>query len=48
MALNELKEDRYEQALILLTRSETLCGNNEQGKAITYNNLACYYRRYEI
>jgi len=32
-------------ALDLLKKSEVLCENNELGKAMTYNNLACYYRR---
>jgi len=29
----------------LLRKSETLAENNEVGLAMTYNNLACYYRK---
>jgi tetratricopeptide (TPR) repeat protein len=32
-------------ALDLLKKSEELCENNELGQAMTYNNMACYYRR---
>ena len=32
-------------ALELLKKSEFLCENNELGRAMTYNNMACYYRR---
>lgn len=28
----------------MLRKSETLAENNETGLAMTYNNLACYYR----
>ena len=26
-------------------KSEELCENNELGQAMTFNNMACYYRR---
>jgi tetratricopeptide (TPR) repeat protein len=40
-----LKKDDVKSALDLLKKSEILCQNNELGKAMTYNNMACYYRR---
>jgi hypothetical protein len=42
-----LKKDEVTNALELLKKSEILCDNNELGRAMTYNNMACYYRRYE-
>jgi tetratricopeptide (TPR) repeat protein len=33
------------EALLLLHKSETLAENNGKALAITYNNLACYYRK---
>lgn len=45
MAVFYLKKDDVKSALDLLKRSEVLCENNELGKAMTYNNMACYYRR---
>ena len=45
LAMIYLKNSEEEMALDLLRRSEILCENNDQGKAITYNNIACYYRR---
>lgn len=32
-------------AIELLRKSEILAENNDQGLAMTYNNLACYYRK---
>ena len=29
----------------MLKKSEELCENNELGQAMTFNNMACYYRR---
>jgi len=43
--MSYMKKDDFTTALDLLLKSEKLCSTNEQGKAITYNNLACYYRR---
>mmetsp|Transcript_38615 Transcript_38615/g.43864 ORF Transcript_38615/g.43864 Transcript_38615/m.43864 type:complete len:300 (-) Transcript_38615:1970-2869(-) len=40
-----LQKENYQMALDLLKKSEILCENYDQGKAITYNNFACYYRR---
>jgi tetratricopeptide (TPR) repeat protein len=45
LAINNLKDQNYEQAIELLRKSEVLAENNEQGLAMTYNNLACYYRK---
>lgn len=45
LAINNLKDQNYEQAIELLRKSELLSENNEQGLAMTYNNLACYYRK---
>lgn len=45
LAVFYLKKDDVKSALDLLKKSEVLCENNELGKAMTYNNLACYYRR---
>lgn len=43
--MNYIKKEEFDTALELLTKSEKLCAGNDQGRAITYNNLACYYRR---
>ena len=40
-----LNKDEYEQSLKMLQRAEMLCESNTQARAITYNNLACYYRK---
>ena len=45
MAINALKYDDFNTALNLLKKSESACENNETGRAMTYNNLACYYRK---
>ena len=45
LAVFYLKKDDVKAALDLLKKSEILCENNELGKAMTFNNLACYYRR---
>lgn len=45
LAINLLKEQDYEQAIGLLRKSEALAENNDVGLAMTYNNLACYYRK---
>jgi len=41
-----LKKEDVNSALDLLKKSEELCENNELGQAMTFNNMACYYRRY--
>ena len=40
-----LKKEDINSALDLLKKSEELCENNELGQAMTFNNMACYYRR---
>jgi hypothetical protein len=45
LAVNLLKEDKKSEALELLHRSLKLAENNDHGRAMTYNNLACYYRK---
>jgi len=45
LAINYLKEQKFNEALDLLRKSEILAENNEKGLAVTYNNLACYYRK---
>jgi tetratricopeptide (TPR) repeat protein len=43
--VNLLKEEKNDEALQLLRRSLKLAENNDHGLAMTYNNLACYYRK---
>ena len=45
LAMNLLKSDKAAEALNLLRRSEGLSENNELGLTMTYNNMACYYRK---
>jgi tetratricopeptide (TPR) repeat protein len=45
LAINLLKEKEFQKAIELLRKSEALAENNESGLAMTYNNLACYYRK---
>ena len=45
LAINSLRLQKFEEALTLLKKSEQLSENNDQGLAMTYNNLACYYRK---
>jgi hypothetical protein len=45
LAVNLLKEEKNSEALALLHRSLKLAENNDHGLAMTYNNLACYYRK---
>lgn len=40
-----LQEKNPAEALALLHKSEALAENNEKGLAMTFNNLACYYRK---
>lgn len=40
-----MKEGQPHEALALLKHSEDLAENNDKGLALTYNNLACYYRK---
>lgn len=45
LAVYYLKKEDVNSALDLLKKSEELCENNELGQAMTFNNMACYYRR---
>jgi tetratricopeptide (TPR) repeat protein len=48
LAVNFLREERYEETLSLLNRCKDInieLIDNEQQLAMTYNNLACYYRK---
>lgn len=45
LAVYYLKKEDVQSALDLLKKSEELCENNELGQAMTFNNMACYYRR---
>ena len=45
LAVKNIREGNNMQALELLRKGKTLTENNEHGLAMTYNNLACYYRK---
>lgn len=45
IAVKYLQKDDFQMALDLLRRAEVLAERLDDGKAITYNNYACYYRR---
>jgi tetratricopeptide (TPR) repeat protein len=45
LAVYYLKKEDINSALDLLKKSEELCESNELGQAMTFNNMACYYRR---
>lgn len=46
LALNEnFRVRQFGAALDLLKKSEMLCENNDLGLAMTFNNMACYYKR---
>lgn len=45
LAVYYLKKEDVNSALDLLKKSEELCETNELGMAMTFNNMACYYRR---
>lgn len=45
LAVNLLKVEKYEQAEALLHKSKEMAANNEKGLAMTFNNLAIYYRK---
>ena len=40
-----LQRESFDEALEFLKKAETLCQSSVQFKAITFNNLACFYRR---
>lgn len=45
-ALKHLQVEEYEEAKKLLQKAEMLTGPDDLISAVTYNNIACYYRRY--
>jgi tetratricopeptide (TPR) repeat protein len=45
LAMMYLNKNDFNMALKMLQRAQTLCESNDQAKAITYNNIACYYRK---
>ena len=45
-ALKHLQCEEYEEARKLLQKAEMLSGPDDLISAVTYNNIACYYRRY--
>jgi len=44
-SLNLLRENKLAEALAWLRKSEELSENNARCQAITFNNLACYYKQ---
>ena len=44
-ALKHLQSEEYEEAKKLLQKAEMLTGPDDLISAVTYNNIACYYRR---
>ena len=40
-----LQRESFDKAFEFLKKAETLCQSSVQFKAITFNNLACFYRR---
>lgn len=47
-ALKHLQVEEYEEAKKLLQKAEMLTGPDDLISAVTYNNIACYYRRYVL
>mmetsp|Transcript_1237 Transcript_1237/g.1905 ORF Transcript_1237/g.1905 Transcript_1237/m.1905 type:complete len:207 (+) Transcript_1237:309-929(+) len=45
LAVQKMRDGCPTDAIELLKRAEVLAENNETGLAMTYNNLACYYRK---
>ena len=45
LAVKNIREGKEKDALALLRKGKALTENNEHGLAMTYNNLACYYRK---
>jgi tetratricopeptide (TPR) repeat protein len=44
-ALKHLQNEEYEEAKKLLQKAEMLTGPDDLISAVTFNNIACYYRR---
>ena len=45
LAMTYLQQENFQMVLELLKKAEILTERDEAGRAVTYNNLACYYRR---
>eukprot|EP00639_Heterosigma_akashiwo_P017147 CAMPEP_0206394176 /NCGR_PEP_ID=MMETSP0294-20121207/21203_1 /ASSEMBLY_ACC=CAM_ASM_000327 /TAXON_ID=39354 /ORGANISM="Heterosigma akashiwo, Strain CCMP2393" /LENGTH=311 /DNA_ID=CAMNT_0053848005 /DNA_START=159 /DNA_END=1091 /DNA_ORIENTATION=+ len=45
LAMTYLQQEDFAMVLELLKKAEILTERDQKGKAVTYNNLACYYRR---
>lgn len=45
LAVKYMRDGRNQEAHELLRKGEQLAENNDHGLAMTYNNLACYYRK---
>lgn len=45
LAMTYLQQQDFDMALELLKKAEILTERDDAGKAVTFNNLACYYRR---
>lgn len=45
LAMTHLRDGEFKMAEMLLKKAEILHQNDNKGKAVTYNNLACFYRR---
>ena len=48
LAMTYLQQEDFVMVLELLKKAEILTERDEPGKAVTFNNLACYYRRYSL
>lgn len=44
-ALKHLQNEEHEAAKLLLKKAEALSGPDDLITAVTYNNIACYFRR---
>jgi tetratricopeptide (TPR) repeat protein len=45
LAMTYLQQEDFNMVLELLKKAEILTERDPMGRAATYNNLACYYRR---
>lgn len=45
LAMTYLQQEDFPMVLELLKKAEILSERDKRGRAVTYNNLACYYRR---
>jgi hypothetical protein len=43
--MTHMKAQEFAKALEVLKKSETMCEMSDKAKAMTYNNIACYYRK---